>query len=137
MACGCIAGVPGAVSFVLDASALLTSLHDEPGGEKFSSALEGASVSAVNWSEVQKSLQRGVAGVGMRQVFTEVGASFEPFTPPRVASAAWPWSYTRNHWLSLAVRACWRWRWTGGLPAITVERVWVELKLDIEVWVLR
>ena len=47
---------------VLDASALLAFLHDETGGEKVSSVLEGARVCAVNWSEVlQKSLHRDVS----------------------------------------------------------------------------
>jgi len=55
------------VSVVLDASALLAFLHEEPGGEAVPPALEGARVSAVNWSEVlEKSLQRQVdiGGIG-------------------------------------------------------------------------
>ena len=123
---------------VLDASALLAFLHDEPGGEKVSPALEGARVSAVNWSEVlQKSLQRGVDVAGMGQEFTEVGVRFEPFTPPQAEKAAWLWSHTRNHGLSLADRACLALAMDKGLPVITADRAWVRLNLDIEIRVLR
>ena len=58
------------MSVVLDASALLAFLHDEPGGERVSHALEGGCVSTVNWCEVlQKSLQRNVDIEGMQQEF--------------------------------------------------------------------
>lgn len=44
-------------SCVLDASALLALLHDEPGGREVEPFLGEAAVSSVNWSEVvQKSL---------------------------------------------------------------------------------
>ena len=126
------------MSVVLDASALLAFLHDEPGGEKVSLALEGARVSAVNWSEVlQKSLQRGVDVAGMGQEFTEVGVSFEPFTPQQAETAAWLWSHTRNHGLSFADRACLALAMNKGLPVITADRAWVQLNLDIEIRVLR
>jgi len=126
------------VSVVLDASALLAFLHDEPGGEKVSPALEGARVSAVNWSEVlQKSLQREVDVAGMRQEFTEVGVSFEPFTPQQAETAAWLWSQARNHGLSLADRACLALAIDKGLPVITADRAWGRLNLDIEIRVLR
>ena len=123
---------------VLDASALLAFLHDEPGGEKVSPALDGARVSAVNWSEVlQKSLQRDVDVAGMRQEFTEVGVNFEPFTPQQAETAAWLWSQARNHGLSLADRACLALAIDKGLPVITADRAWGRLNLDIEIRVLR
>ena len=126
------------MSVVLDASALLAFLHDEPGGEHVSPVLEGARVSAVNWSEVlQKSLQQGVDVAGMRQEFTGVGVSFEPFTPKQAETAAWLWSHTRNHGLSLADRACLALAMDQGLPVITADRVWAQLNLDIEIRVLR
>lgn len=126
------------MSVVLDASALLAFLHDEPGGEHVSAVLEGARVSALNWSEVlQKSLQQDVDVAGMRQEFTGVGVSFEPFTPQQAETAAWLWSHTRNHGLSLADRACLALAMDQGLPVITADRVWARLKLDIEIRVLR
>ncbi len=126
------------MSFVLDASALLAFLHDEPGGEVVSQVLEGASVSAVNWSEVlQKALQRNVDIEGMQQEFTEVGVTFEPFTPQQAEIAAYLWPRGRNHGLSLADRACLALAMDKALPVLTVDRVWGALGLDIEVRVIR
>jgi ribonuclease VapC len=126
------------VSVVLDASALLAFLHDEPGAEIVSPALEGACVCAVNWSEVlQKSLQRGVDVAGMAQEFTEVGVNFEPFTPQQAETAARLWFHTRNRGLALGDRACLALALDKGLPVITADRVWLQLDLDLEIRVLR
>ena len=126
------------MSVVLDASALLAFLHEEPGGERVSPVLEGAHVSAVNWSEVlQKSLRRDVDIDGMQQEFIEVGVIFEPFTPEQAETAARLFTWTRNHGLSLADRACLALAVDKGLPAMTADRAWGELGLDIEVRIIR
>lgn len=123
---------------VLDASALLAFLHEEPGGERVSPVLEGALVSAANWSEVlQKSLQRDVDTEGMRQEFIEVGVTFEPFTPEQAETAASLFSRTRNRGLSLADRACLALALDKGLPVMTADRVWAGIGLDVEVEVIR
>ncbi len=121
------------MGLVLDASALLAYLHEEPGGERVSLVLERARVSAVNWAEVlQKSLQRDVDIDGMQQEFTEVGVIFEPFTPEQVEIAARLFTRTRNHGLSLADRACLALAVDNGLPVMTADRVWTGLGLDLE-----
>ncbi len=95
------------MTFVLDASALLAFLCDEPGAVRVRKALDGSLVSAVNWSEVvQKSLQRQVDVAGMRDEFCEVGVVFEPFTPAHAEIAAHLWAKTQDLGLSLADRAC-------------------------------
>lgn len=126
------------MSVVLDASALLAFLHEEPGSDPVAHALEGAFVSAVNWSEVlQKSLHRKVEIEGMQQEFIEVGVSFEPFTPQQAETAARLWSRTRLHGLALADRACLTLAMDKALPVLTADRAWSELALDIEIRVVR
>ena len=126
------------MSVVLDASALLAFLHEEPGGERVSPVLEGAHVSAVNWSEVlQKALQQGVDIDGMQQEFVEVGVTFEPFTPEQAETAARLFTRTRDHGLSLADRACLALAMEMGLPVMTADRAWAGLGLDLEVDVIR
>lgn len=126
------------MSVVLDASALLAFLHEEPGSDPVAHVLEGACVSAVNWSEVlQKSLHRKVEIEGMQQEFIEVGVSFEPFTPQQAETAARLWSRTRPHGLSLADRACLALAMDKALPVLTADRAWSELALDIEIRVVR
>ncbi|HEB67237.1 MAG TPA: PIN domain-containing protein [Gammaproteobacteria bacterium] len=126
------------MSVILDASALLAFLHEEPGGEKISPVLEGACISTVNWSEVlQKSLQRDVDINGMQQEFIDVGVIFEPFMPEQAEIAAKLHSQTRNHGLSLADRACLALALDKGWPVMTADRAWAELGMDVDVEVIR
>lgn len=126
------------MTVALDASALLAFLHDEPGGDRVSHALDGGCVSTLNWSEVlQKSLQRNVAIEGMGQEFVEVGVSFEAFTAQQAEIAARLWQRTRHHGLSLADRACLALAIDKALPVLTADRTWAELGLDVEIRVIR
>jgi len=126
------------MTVALDASALLAFLHDEPGGDKVSDALDGGCVSTLNWSEVlQKSLQRNVEIEGMGQEFVEVGVSFEPFTAQQAEIAARLWQLTRHHGLSLADRACLALAIDKALPVLTADRAWAELDLNVEIQVIR
>ncbi|WP_019591846.1 MULTISPECIES: PIN domain-containing protein [unclassified Thioalkalivibrio] len=123
---------------VLDASALLAFLHDEPGGDSVARALDGGCVSTVNWSEVlQKALQRGVDVRGMQQEFMDVGLVFEPFTAQQAELAAQLWESSRRHGLSMADRACLALARDKALPVLTADRAWSQLDLDIEVRSLR
>lgn len=126
------------MSAVLDASALLAYLHEEPGGEQVSGELEGARISTVNWSEVlQKSLHRDVDISGMAQGFADIGLHFEPFSPEQAEIAARLWLNTRRQTLSLADRACLALAQDKGLPILTADRAWSELNLAIELRVIR
>lgn len=126
------------MTLILDASSLLAFLHDEPGAERVRSALAGALVSAVNWSEVvQKSMQRQADVSGMRQEFVEVGVIFIPFTEEQAEIAAYLWDKTRHHGLSLADRACLALAMERKRPILTADRVWSELGLDLAFLLIR
>jgi len=126
------------VSVVLDASALLAYLHDEPGAERVSTALEGAVISTVNWSEVlQKSIRAGVDVEGMAQDFADIGVGFEPFTTQQAETAVTLWNRSRNHGLSLADRACLALAIETATPVLTADRAWAQLGLEIEIQGLR
>ena len=100
--------------------------------------LEGACISAVNWSELlQKSLQRDVNIKGMQQEFVEVGLIFEPFTPEQAEIAAGLYPQTVNRGLSLADRACLALALDKGWSVMTADRAWVGLGVDVEVDVIR
>lgn len=126
------------MTWVLDASALLAFLHDEPGADRVRQALDSAHVSTVNWAEVvQKSLGRQVNVVGMQEEFSEVGVVFEPFTPSQAELAAHLWKKTRRRGLSLADRACLALAIEQEAAVLTADRVWAELKLDVEIQLVR
>ena len=123
---------------VLDASALLAFLHDEPGAERVREALDGGMVSAVNWAEVmQKSLLRRADVSGMQEDFYEVGVVFESFTPNQAEVAAKLWDKTRRQGLSLADRACLALAMERKSPILTADRAWAELGLNVEIQLVR
>lgn len=124
--------------FVLDASALLATLHDEPGGSMVTPLLPRCAMSAVNWSEVvQKSLARGVNVVGMRDDVTSLGMMIAPFSVEDSELAAQLWLETRAHGLSLGDRACLALALRLKLPALTADRAWAGLKLPAKIRVIR
>jgi len=126
------------VSSILDASALLALLHEEPGAERVEQVLDGALVSAVNWSEVvQKSLKRQADVSWMREGFTEVGVVFEPFTPAQAELATRLWDKTRRYGLSLADRACLALAMERKATVLTADQAWRELDLGVEIQFIR
>ena len=61
---------------VLDASALLAYLQDEPGSETIEPMLDESAISSVNWAEVvQKSIAGGVDVDGLREDVEALGLS--------------------------------------------------------------
>ena len=128
----------GERSCVLDASALLALLQGEPGGELVQELLETAVISSVNWSEVlQKTLDRGIEIEGLQSDLEALGLEILPFTAPLAETTARLRASTRQAGLSLGDRACLALAAVLSLPAITTERVWPDLKLAIEIRVVR
>lgn len=121
---------------VLDASALLAFLHDEPGAERVE--LERSAISAVNWSEVfWRCLARGVDVDGLRGDLEALGLSIVPFTLQDAERAAGLWPQARSLGLSLGDRACLALGLRLGLPVVTADRAWKGLQLGIEIHAIR
>jgi len=88
---------------VLDASAVLAFLQEEPGADEVEGALPGACMSAANWSEVaQKVHSRGADWETARALLLGYGMLIEPVTAEDGERAARLWQ--RGTGLSLADR---------------------------------
>ncbi|HEX04362.1 MAG TPA: PIN domain-containing protein [Bacteroidetes bacterium] len=123
---------------VLDASALLAYLHQEPGWEAVRKAVGGGYVGAVNWSEVaQKTAHRGLDVGQVRGLLEEVGLSIVPFTSEQAETTALLWEKTRNNGLSLADRSCLALAIVRNATVFTTDRVWAELDLGLDIRVVR
>ena len=95
------------MTVVLDASALLAYLREEPGAEVVDGLLADARMTSVNWAEVvQKSLSAGVDVEGMQEDLQALGMRLEPFLPVDGERAGRLWPLTRQQGLSLGDRAC-------------------------------
>jgi PIN domain nuclease of toxin-antitoxin system len=126
------------VTVVLDASALLAYLLQEPGGEVVDGVLSDARMTSVSWAEVvQKSLSAGVEVQGMREELQALGLQVEPFVAVDAEKAGQLWTLTRQQGLSLGDRACISLGLRLGLKVVTCDRAWAALPLDLEVQVLR
>jgi ribonuclease VapC len=126
-------------SYVLDASALLVLLKGEPGSERVIEAItDGASICAVNFSEVVGKLRDG----GMPE--EAVHESLDPFEFDIVQfdtklayQAGLLRPLTKNAGLSLGNRACLALAQHLNLPVLTTDRVWKDLIPGVNVQVIR
>ena len=126
------------MTVVLDASALLAYLLQEPGAEVVDGLLSDARMTSVNWAEVvQKALSAGVDVQGMREELQALGMQVEPFLATDGESAGQLWPLTRQQGLSLGDRACLSLGLRLGLKVLTRDRALSEMPLELEVQVLR
>jgi ribonuclease VapC len=124
------------MTVVLDASALLAYLKDEPGSTVVDRVLAEAVMSSVNWAEVvQKSIAAAVDG--MLDDLQSLGLMVEPFTSEDGEMAGRLWEQTRQAGLSLGDRACLSLGLRLGVPVLTSDRAWAALTLALDVQMIR
>ena len=128
---------------VLDASAVVALIEEEPGAGRVLDAIEeGALISAVNWAEV---LARLVSGGGdphevtSRALPAGLGKRVElvPFDDEQARESARLIHKTRSLGLSLADRAAIALAHLRHLPVLTTDRAWRSLHLPIKIEVIR
>ena len=126
------------MTVVLDASALLAYLQDEPGWQVIDTVLAESVMSSVNWAEViQKSVAAEVDSDGMLDQLQVLGMKIEPFTIANAELAGKLWKQTRQAGLSLGDRACLSLGLCLEVPVWTCDRVWATLDLSLDVRVIR
>lgn len=123
---------------ILDASALLAVLGDEPGGERVVPLLPSGVISSVNWSEVLgRYAQLGLATTQRHEQIEALGVTVAAFTVRQAEIAAGLLPLTREAGLSLGDRACLAVALDLGGTAITADRAWAELDLGLTVELIR
>jgi ribonuclease VapC len=123
---------------VLDASAVLALINEEPGGETVEALLDDAIISAVNWSEVIAVLTD--AGFAIERAGARIAAldlEVVAFDQAQALAAGALRSATRSAGLSFGDRACLGLAGTRAAPAITADRRWASLQLDAKVRLIR
>lgn len=124
------------MSEVLDASALLAWLQDEPGADEVS--LEGAIINSVNWSEVlQKAQQKGIDVRDIREELEALGLELRGFGLEEGQKAAELYPLTKAFGLSLGDRACLATAASVSGTAVTTERAWTMAEHGVSVRVIR
>lgn len=126
------------IGFVLDASAVLAFLKQEPGSEWIADALEVSIMSTVNWAEVlSKSLEHGADLRDAASLIEALGVGLIPFSDADASVTAALRLETRSLGLSLGDRACLALARRFDTTALTADRAWAELDLDIKVQLIR
>ena len=126
---------------VLDASAVLALIHDEPGAAEVAEALHGSLLCTVNLAEVVGKLvdvDVDVEAGRLRELLTAAGVALEPLRADDAELAGAMRSLAGGRQLSFGDRCCLAVA-VRAVPAevLTADRVWAELDLPIRVRVLR
>lgn len=125
-------------SSVLDSSAVLAWIRDEPGATTVTGLIAEGIVSTVNWSEIaQKLAQHGADAERTLSRLGALGIRVEPFTATDALTAAALWPLTQKAGLSLGDRACLALASRRQLPAVTADKAWARLGLEVDVRVIR
>ncbi len=126
---------------VLDSSALLAILHQEPGAEMFTQQfdlLESGVMSAVNVAEVYgKLVGRGIgSGEAWEAVMAPIPEIID-FDKEQAKIAGGLLPQTRALGLSLGDRACLALGIALKAPIYTADRAWKDLRLKVSIHVIR
>lgn len=119
---------------LLDASAVLALLRQEPGAEVTAAALPMAAISAVNWTEVVAKLLPGPAD--LLEAWEALQIPVLDFDATTAGDAARLLAAHRGI-LSLGDCACLATAARQALPVLTADRVWATLGLATEVRLIR
>jgi ribonuclease VapC len=123
---------------VLDASAVLAFVYDEPGAQLVEPMLAGGAISTVNWSEtLTKIAERGGDAARLGRQILALGPVIEPFTIADAEAAARLHPATRALGLSLGDRCCLAVAQRLDATAVTADRAWSQLDRDVTVRLIR
>ena len=113
---------------VLDASAVLALLRDEPGADIVAGHMGNAAISAVNLQEVAKEMFReGASCADVRAILGELALDVRAHDTE--AAAAELWEKTQEYGRGLGDRSCMALGLQLGLPVLTADREWKKVKV--------
>jgi ribonuclease VapC len=124
---------------VLDASAVLALINDEPGSDVVAASIAESSIGAANLAEVVGTLvDVGIDAGSLRQLLTSAGVTIEPVTADDGEMAGALRGLAGGRLLSLGDRCCLALVLRSD-PAevLTSDRTWADLGLPINVRLLR
>ncbi len=124
-------------SVVLDASALLALLYDEPGAAVVKADIDHAVISSVNLSEVVAKLTESSTVEESKALVASLGLPVIAFDEVQAHAAGALRPLTRVAGLSLGDRACLACAQGLGATILTTDRAWKNLTVGLRIRVIR
>jgi ribonuclease VapC len=125
-------------SAVLDASALIAFLREEPGADRVGDVLTESCISAVNLAETYgKLVEYGKPLEAVAYQVERLQIPIIPFDAEQAQIAASLWNKTRSVGMSLGDRACLSLAMKTSLPAFTTEGEWQKCGLAVKIVKIR
>lgn len=126
------------MTIIIDASALLALLFDEPGGEAVLPVVRGALLSAVNLDEVlHKCMRRGIDAAAVLDSVRRLEVIVAPFDAEQARVSATLHARAQALRLSFADRACLALGKVRGAPIVTADRAWRAFGDDADIRLIR
>ena len=117
-------------SVVLDASAVLALVRDEPGADKVAAYVGRAAISAVNLQEViNELLLSGLDEATTRELLHELRLDVRAHDIDAAYAAAGLHAQTRQYGRGLGDRSCLALAVQLGVPALTANREWKKVRV--------
>ena len=124
--------------YVLDSSAIIAVIIDEPGGDRVRSVLENSVMCSVNLAEVvTKLIDREIPFAIIEATIDDLNLPIEPFTMTDAIAAGKLRAATRSAGLSLGDRACLALAERLGAIALTADTAWARSDLPVAVELIR
>lgn len=124
--------------FVFDSSAVLAIVFAEPGASRAMELLDGGLISSVNYSEAMaKMIEKGFAAAEAIDGLAALTLQLAPFDKGQAEQAAQLRKSTAHKGLSIGDRACLALTASRQGVAVTTDRIWLDLDLDIRIETLR
>lgn len=123
---------------ILDASALLALINQEPGADMVEKHLPYSMMSTVNISEVATVLHNiGIPADEIKMIINSLIDQVVPFDNQQAHVAASLREATKMHGLSLGDRACLGLGSIENATVLTADKVWKKLNLPIKIELIR
>ncbi len=123
---------------VVDTSAVLALLQDEPGAARVQAALPAAAMSGANYAElISKLIEKGSPASEATASAADLGLAVFPLDVAAAITVGAMHETTRGRGISLGDRACLALGAQLALPVLTADRAWAELDLGVEVVLIR
>ena len=117
-------------SVVIDASAVLALVRDEPGADKVTPHIGRAAISAVNIQEVIKELLlSGLDAATIREILDDLRLDVRSHDVEAAYAAAGLQTQAKEFGRGLGDRSCLALAMQLGVPALTADREWKKVKV--------